>query len=104
MYVGESETGSLPWPGQTLVASPSSHSKDTMEGGLERVLNKAVEALSLSMLDNRYQGVSSSRIYVNFLPHLEEQSMVAAIAALKTKLSDFISRESATLLARRVDD
>ena len=30
--------------------------------------------------------------------------MVAAIAALKTKLSDFISRESATLLARRVDE
>ena len=104
MYVGESETGSRRGPAKHLLLRRLSHSKDTMEGGLERVLNKAVEALSLSMLDNRAKGVSSSRIYVNFLPHLEEQSMVAAIAALKTKLSDFISRESATLLARRVDE
>ena len=53
MYVGESETGSRRGPAKHLLLRRLSHSKDTMEGGFERVLNKAVEALSLSMLDNR---------------------------------------------------
>jgi acetyl-CoA carboxylase/biotin carboxylase 1 len=55
-------------------------------------------------MDSRAKGASSSRIYVNFLPHLEEQNFSVAISSLKNKLADFISRESASLLARRVDE
>ena len=104
MYVGESSVGARRGPAKHLLLRRLSHSKDVMEGGLERVLDKAVEALSLSLMDSRAKGASSSRIYVNFLPHLEEQNFSVAISSLKNKLADFISRKSASLLARRVDE
>jgi len=105
MYVGESSAmKGKRGPAKHLLLRRLSHSKDAMDGGLERVLNKAVEALSLSMMDSRSKGVSSSRIYVNFLPFLEEENFGVAVTQLKAKLLDFISRESASLLSRRVDE
>jgi len=104
MYVGESSTGTRRGPAKHMLLRRLSHSKDVMEGGLERVLDKALEALSLSLMDSRSKGASSSRIYVNFLPHLESENIGTAVSALKNKLLDFISRQSATLLASRVDE
>ena len=103
MYVGET-TGGKKGNAKHLLLRRLSHSKDIMDGGLERVLSKALEAVSLSLVDSRAKGVSSSRLYVNFLPLFEELNFNTAISSLKNKVIDYISRESAQLLANKVDE
>ena len=59
-----------------------SHSRDAAEGGIERVLAKAVEALDLASLDPRTKGASSGRIYINFLPVQTNGPFDAAVSSL----------------------
>lgn len=105
MYVGETSANvGKRGPAKHLLLRRLSHSKDMMDGGLERVLGKALEAVSLSLVDSRAKGVSSSRLYVNFLPVFEDLNFNTAVATMKSKLTDYISRESAQLLAKKVDE
>ena len=80
-----------------------SHSRDAAEGGIERVLAKAVEALDLASLDPRTKGASSGRIYINFLPVQTDGPFDQTVSSLKAKVLEFISRNSTELLARQVE-
>lgn len=105
IYVGESKQGFGKRGFQKhMLLRRISHSRDATEGGIERVLAKAVEALDLASLDPRTKGASSGRIYINFLPVQTDGPFDAAVSTLKTKVLEFISRNSTELLARQVDE
>ena len=69
VFVGESKDGfTKRGPPKHVLLRRISHSKDALQGGLERVLSKAIEALGLAALDPRTLRKSSARVYINFLP------------------------------------
>ena len=105
VYVGESKQGFGKRGLQKhMLLRRISHSRDAADGGIERVLGKAVEALDLASLDPRTKGTSSGRIYINFLPLQTSSPFDACVSALKTKVLEFISRNSTELLAQQVDE
>ena len=105
VYVGESKQGFGKRGLQKhMLLRRISHSRDAAEGGIERVLAKAVEALDLASLDPRTKGASSGRIYINFLPVQTDGPFDQAVSSLKAKVLEFISRNSTELLARQVDE
>ena len=105
VYVGESKQGFGKRGLQKhMLLRRISHSRDAAEGGIERVLAKAVEALDLASLDPRTKGASSGRIYINFLPVQTDGPFDQTVSSLKAKVLEFISRNSTELLARQVDE
>ena len=105
VYVGESKQGFGKRGLQKhMLLRRISHSRDAAEGGIERVLAKAVEALDLAALDPRTKGASSGRIYINFLPVQTDGPFDTSVASLKAKVLEFISKNSTELLARQVDE
>ena len=105
VYVGESKQGFGKRGLQKhILLRRISHSRDAAEGGIERVLGKAVEALDLARLDPRTKGASSGRIYINFLPAQTNSPFDTIVTSLKTKVLEFISRKSTELLAQQVDE
>ena len=105
VYVGESKQGFGKRGLQKhMLLRRISHSRDAADGGIERVLGKAVEALDLASLDPRTKGTSSGRIYINFLPLQTSGPFEACVGALKSKVLEFISRNSTELLAQQVDE
>lgn len=105
VYVGESKQGFGKRGFQKhMLLRRISHSRDAAEGGIERVLAKALEALNLARLDPRTKGASSGRIYINFLPLQAGKEFDVAVSSLKTKVLEFISRNSTELLAQQVDE
>jgi acetyl-CoA carboxylase/biotin carboxylase 1 len=105
VFVGESKQGFGKRGLQKhLLLRRISHSRDAAEGGIERVLGKAVEALDLARLDPRTKGASSGRIYINFLPVQSNGPFDTSVNYLKTKVLEFISRNSTELLTQQVDE
>jgi acetyl-CoA carboxylase / biotin carboxylase 1 len=105
VYVGESKQGFGKRGLQKhMLLRRISHSRDAADGGIERVLGKAVEALDLASLDPRTKGTSSGRIYINFLPVQTNSPFDVCVSSLKTKVLEFISRNSTELLAQQVDE
>lgn len=105
VYVGESKQGFGKRGLQKhMLLRRISHSQDAATGGIERVLAKAVEALDLAALDPRTKGASSGRIYINFLPVQTDGAFESAVSGLKTKVLEFISKNSTELLQRQVDE
>ena len=105
VYVGESKQGFGKRGLQKhMLLRRISHSRDAAEGGIERVLAKAVEALDLASLDPRTKGASSGRVYINFLPVQMDGPFDQTVSSLKAKVLEFISRNSTELLARQVDE
>uniref|UniRef100_A0A7S0X6J4 Acetyl-CoA carboxylase n=2 Tax=Mantoniella antarctica TaxID=81844 RepID=A0A7S0X6J4_9CHLO len=105
VYVGESKQGFGKRGLQKhMLLRRISHSRDAAEGGIERVLVKAVEALDLARLDPRTKGASSGRIYINFLPLQTDSPFDVTVSSLKTKVLEFISRNSTELLTQQVDE
>jgi len=105
VYVGESKQGFGKRGIQKhMLLRRISHSRDAADGGVERVLGKAVEALDLARLDPRTKGASSARIYINWLPVQSNGLFDTTVNFLKTKVLEFISRSSTDLLAQQVDE
>ncbi|XRB18911.1 acetyl-CoA carboxylase [Pseudoscourfieldia marina] len=68
IYSGAVTGGSRQMP--QLLLRRITHSKDVMDGGLERITTKALDGLDLAVLDPRGNTCSSSRIYVNSIPEI----------------------------------
>lgn len=81
-----------------------SHSKDVGAGGLERILTKALDSLSLAVLDPRAATTTSSRLFVNFLPMAADGEPVVALRSYLERISAFISTNATRLLTLRVDE
>jgi acetyl-CoA carboxylase/biotin carboxylase 1 len=81
-----------------------SHSKDVSAGGLERVLVKALDSVELAMLDPRAAAASSTRLYFNILPTIDEGGVAPALRLFSERLSSFIGANATRLLSLRVDE
>jgi len=79
------------------------HSKDTMSGGLERTLNKALDAIDIARMDSKAKGCNSTRIYINYLSEVEGDFTKQA-NLLKEKVSEYIAANSTRLLNLSVDE
>jgi acetyl-CoA carboxylase / biotin carboxylase 1 len=79
------------------------HSKDTMAGGLERTLDKALDALDIARMDSRAKGVNSTRIYINYLSEVEGE-FGKSTQVLKEKVAEYISIHATRLLNLSVDE
>jgi acetyl-CoA carboxylase/biotin carboxylase 1 len=81
-----------------------SHSKDVSAGGLERVLVKALDSVELAMLDPRAAAASSTRLYFNMLPTIDEGGVAPSLRLFSERLSSFIGMHATRLLSLRVDE
>ena len=79
------------------------HSKDTMAGGLERTLDKALDALDIARMDSSAKGVNSTRIYINYLSEVEGE-FGKSTQVLKEKVAEYISIHATRLLNLSVDE
>jgi len=106
IYVGTGNDPKTPKKAQPnhLFLRRISHSKDVAAGGLERILAKALDSLELAVLDPKAAATMSSRLFVNFLPALDEGGMAAAVASYSERISQFIGQNATRLLALRVDE
>jgi len=103
VYVGTSKEKTVRAQQRHLLLRRISHSKDVAEGGLERILLKALDAVELAMLDPRATSTSSSRIYINVLPE-QDGSAEESSDLFSNLLSEFISVNAPRLLQLRVDE
>ncbi|GHP11480.1 carboxyl transferase domain [Pycnococcus provasolii] len=104
IYSGAVTDGSRQMP--QLLLRRITHSKDVMDGGLERIMTKALDGLDLAVLDPRGNTCSSSRIYVNSIPEIAAVGGNAAATAreLSNRIADFVSQNAARLLKLKVDE
>mmetsp|Transcript_38904 Transcript_38904/g.69658 ORF Transcript_38904/g.69658 Transcript_38904/m.69658 type:complete len:2180 (-) Transcript_38904:244-6783(-) len=79
------------------------HSSDTMDGGLERLITKSVDAAELALLDPAASTISSVHLYINFLPVLAGEAP-AVIGTIMNQLSRYISHNAPKLLKQSVDE
>lgn len=103
IYVGTSKGESGRAQQRHLLLRRISHSRDVAEGGLYRILSKALDSIDLAMLDPRATTTTSTQIYVNVIP--DHQGTVDEIAdSFHQMLSDFISLNATRLLTLRIDE
>ncbi|XRB15344.1 acetyl-CoA carboxylase [Pseudoscourfieldia marina] len=104
IYSGAVTDGSRQMP--QLLLRRITHSKDVMDGGLERIMTKALDGLDLAVLDPRGNTCSSSRIYVNSIPEIAADcgNAVATARELSNRIADFVSQNAARLLKLKVDE
>ena len=100
IYVGDLAAGTR---AKDMLLRRLSHSKDTMSGGLERTLNKALDAIDIARMDLKAKGCNSTRIYINYLSEVEGDFTKQA-NLLKEKVSEYIAANSTRLLNLSVDE
>ena len=100
IYVGDLAAGTR---AKDMLLRRLAHSKDTMSGGLERTLNKALDAIDIARMDSKAKGCNSTRIYINYLSEVEGDFTKQA-NLLKEKFSEYIAANSTRLLNLSVDE
>lgn len=74
-----------------------------MEGGAERMLAKAVDAIELALRDPRVEATCPTSIFLSVMPEMMGTLEETAEAVSKT-LSNFIASNSTRLLSVRLDE
>ena len=72
IYVGDLAAGTR---AKDMLLRRLAHSKDTMSGGLERTLNKALDAIDIARMDSKAKGCNSTRIYINYLSEVSTSTI-----------------------------
>ena len=100
IYVGDLAAGTR---AKDMMLRRLAHSRDTMSGGLERTLNKALDAIDIARMDSKAKGCNSTRIYINYLSEVEGD-FTKQTQLLKEKVSEYIAANSTRLLNLSVDE
>jgi len=104
IYLGEAKGAKQRRLGnQRLFLRRVSHSADLMEGGAERMLAKAVDAIELALRDPRVEATCPTSIFLSVMPEMMGTLEETAEAVSKT-LSNFIASNSTRLLSVRLDE
>ncbi|KAK3260625.1 hypothetical protein CYMTET_30428, partial [Cymbomonas tetramitiformis] len=101
---GEKAKGARGGPAQRLFLRRISHSTDLLEGGMSRMLTKALDAIELAERDVRVEPTTPSSIFINVMPSFKQLDSPATVAAVESKLLDFIAKNATRLLKLKVDE
>ena len=81
---------------------------DALEGflrrGCARLLDKALDALDMALLDARVKPTAQGRVYVNVIPPVEFESAKELDQEFQKTLGGYLAARATRLLAARVDE
>mmetsp|Transcript_29822 Transcript_29822/g.41220 ORF Transcript_29822/g.41220 Transcript_29822/m.41220 type:complete len:2214 (+) Transcript_29822:130-6771(+) len=90
---------------QRLFLRRISHSPDFLQGGAERMLEKALDAVELALRDPLVQPTCPTSLFISVMPRLMDGGpLKGVVGQVESILSDFIAKNSTRLLSARVDE
>ncbi|MAI24934.1 MAG: hypothetical protein CMN75_02780, partial [Spirochaeta sp.] len=107
VYVGDDRAGRAKNPkfaAQSVFVRRLTHSRDFFEGGCARLLDKALDALDMALLDARVKPTASGRVYVNVIPPVEFEDAKELDSEFQKTLGGYLAARATRLLAARVDE
>jgi len=106
IYLGEAKS-SAPRRGkmknQRMFLRRISHSTDFTEGGAERMLTKALDAIELAVRDPRVEVSCPTSLFISIMPEMAG-TLDATGNKVEKILSDFIAANATRLLSLRMDE
>ena len=110
IYIGDDRAAKVPkLAAQSVFVRRVSHSTDLADGGAARLLDKALDALDMVMLDSRVKPTASGRIFINVIPEVvKDDGSPMDVARLeqvfKQVVGELLASRARRLLAARVDE
>ena len=107
VYVGDDRAGRAKNPkfaAQSVFVRRLTHSPDFFDGGCARLLDKALDALDMALLDARVKPTAAGRVFINVIPPVEFDSVSDLDTEFQKTLGGYLAARATRLLAARVDE